>query len=708
MRLGILAPPSSKYVRRAALLLVGTLALLVIAPAAGAAVTHTSTPHTAIASSAAAPRGTVLVASAAPETRVVVAKADPCAALFGSVKQACENFGKSSGSGSKTGSGSSGSTSVLDIPGQVEQAVDSWFGNLVKSALTPVMNLFGELIMATPNLTGGRVSAIWGITLAIADTVFVLLVVVGGVIVMSHETVQTRYSIKQILPRLVVGFIAANSSLLIVQHALTLGNALTLAVWDGAVPTGAGIGNQLLGYILTSIFLPDGVTQIFMVLFGLVIAVLALAVLFSLALRTGGLLLLVILAPPMLLCHALPGLDAIAFLWWRLMGALMAIGFLQASVLMLMMQVFFDPDSNVFGVPTSAGLLDLVVCGALFVILLKIPGWVLRMALRRAPRMGAMGLIRTAAVAAIGTAIGAPGAGSARALAGRLTGRAVSSSIGTPPAGPRPGPRPSWTRRIAPNFGTAHGRPAAGGQGVLFPIPKGTRLTAEQVRRRAAIRSGHARGGWKTAAPSRPTRSANGPRSVQPALFDRAGNMTPAADPRQQQQPLRRLSGSRQDALFPVPQGATRLTRAEARQRRERLERLAQGGEGWQPLPSTGRSPYRAPALFSRQGRLHPDVKAAAAPRPEAVPATTPEASTPPNRAVASTPKQRPVSGTTRGRSRVPQAAAPPVSGAPSAVGRAPQPPPDPAPRMVPVRMAAAPKPRKRRRNRRIDGGEQS
>jgi hypothetical protein len=695
---GTPTPPSKSRVRRAALLLVCALALLVIAPAAGAASTRTSAPTTAQAASATATRPASFAASDTPGTRVVLAKADPCAALFGSVKQACENFGKSSGSGSKTGSGSSGSTSVLDIPGQVEQAVDGWFGNLVKSALTPVMNLFGELIMATPNLTGGRVSAIWGITLAIADTVFVLMVVLGGVIVMSHETVQTRYSIKQILPRLIVGFIAANSSLLLISHALTLGNALTLAVWDGAVPTGAGIGNQLLGYILTSIFLPDGVTQVFMVLFGLVVVVLALAVLFSLALRTGGLLLLVILAPPMLLCHGLPGLDAIAFLWWRLMGALMAIGFLQASVLMLMMQVFFDPDSNVFGVPTSAGLLDLVVCGALFVILLKIPGWVLRMALGRAPRMGAMGLIRTAAVAAIGTAIGAPGAGSARALAGRLTGRAVSSSIGTSPTGPRPGPRPSWTRRIPPNFGTAHGRPTAGGQGVLFPIPKGARLSAEQVRRRAAIRSGQARGGWRTAPPV----SATGPRSEQPALFDRAGNITPAADPRRQES--RRTPRARQDALFRIPEGA-RLTRAQARQRQEQLQPSRQG---WHPEPAPGRSPYRQPALFNRKGALHPDVKNAATPRPKAVPATPPQAPTPPKQAAASTSKQRPVSGATRGRSPVPQVPPPPVSGAPSAVGRTPQPPPASAPRMVPVRMAAAPKPRKRRRNRsQSNGGEQ-
>ena len=211
MRLHADSPRQQRRLRGAALVLACAMAVLVIAPAAGAASTRSVAPM-ARAAAISAPRASGPAASGSLSTQVVLAKADPCAALFGSVKQACENFGKS-------GSGS-GSTSVIDIPGQVEQAVDGWFGNLVKSALAPVLNLFGELILAAPDLTGGRVTGIWEITLGIADTLFVLLVVIGGVIVMSHETVQTRHGIKQILPRLILGFVAANTSLLLVQHAL--------------------------------------------------------------------------------------------------------------------------------------------------------------------------------------------------------------------------------------------------------------------------------------------------------------------------------------------------------------------------------------------------------------------------------------------------------------------------------------------------------
>lgn len=439
--------------------------------------------------------------------------------------------------GSADGAGS-GSVAWYDIPGQIEQAIDTWFGDLVKSALTPVLTLLGELVLATPNLTGGRISQIWEITLGIADTVFLLFVVIGGVIVMTHETVQSRYGLKQILPRLVFGFIAANTSLLAISQILTFGNAVTLAVWNTPL-SGAGIGNQLLGYILGSIFLPDGVTQIFMILFGLVLAVLALAVVFSFAMRTAALLLLTVLAGPALLCHALPGLDAAAQLWWRALAAVLAIQFLQATVLMLILQVFFDPDSNVLGVPTTAGIVDLLVCGALFVILLKIPNWVMRMILGRAPRSTAMGLLRTAAMAAIGTAIGVPGAGSARMIAGRLAGKTASRYLGSGMPGLRSAravrapktQRATRTRAVRPNFGTAHGRPGPGGQGALFPLPPGARTTPATASITPTTPNPQAPGGT------------SGPGWVQPPLF-------PAASPG----PIR----GRQQALFPIPTGAKR------------------------------------------------------------------------------------------------------------------------------------------------------
>jgi len=64
------------------------------------------------------------------------------------------------------------------------------------------------------------VQSLWSTGLGIADACYGLLVLIGGIIVMSHETVQTSYSAKEIAPRIVIGFVTAN---LVILAAGTMG-----------------------------------------------------------------------------------------------------------------------------------------------------------------------------------------------------------------------------------------------------------------------------------------------------------------------------------------------------------------------------------------------------------------------------------------------------------------------------------------------------
>lgn len=52
---------------------------------------------------------------------------------------------------------------------------------------------------------------LWGVSAGMANSFFVLLVIIAGAILMGHETVQTSYSVKDLAPRIVFGFIAANT-----------------------------------------------------------------------------------------------------------------------------------------------------------------------------------------------------------------------------------------------------------------------------------------------------------------------------------------------------------------------------------------------------------------------------------------------------------------------------------------------------------------
>jgi len=336
----------------------------------------------------------------------------------------------------------------FDIPGQIEKAINSWFGNLVRSALGPVLKLVSSVLLSSPDVSDGRIAEVWTGTLVTANTLYVLFVLVGGVIVMSHETVQSRYSLKQIAPRLVVGAIASNASLWAIEQSVSLGNALSAAILNRPV-SAEGIGAQLTSMIVDKIFLPGGVGTLSMILLGGAVAVLGLALLITYLIRAAILIVLTAGAPLAFACHALPQTEGLAKLWWRGVFACLATQFGQALVLITCLQVFFDPHADlIFGVPSDGGLIDLLLCLCLFFVLIKIPIWATRIALGRQPFGGTMasGLLRNFLYY--------------KAFA------AMRGRVGRRPSAPRRLPGAAWVNRSRP------GPPAPGGGLAPFVGPR--------------------------------------------------------------------------------------------------------------------------------------------------------------------------------------------------------------------------------------------
>jgi len=263
----------------------------------------------------------------------------------------------------------------FDIAGHIEQAIDNWFRDLVTSALNPVLALLGRTVFATPDLSGpGRVADLWGLAAGIANTALVLLVLAGGALVMSHETLQTRYAAKDIAPRIVVAAIAANASLLLVGQAINLSNAFSGALLGQGVSP-AGATSVMRELVLT----PLGTGGIFLILLGLVVAVLAVALLAIYVIRVALLVLLVAAAPLALICHALPQTEGLARLWWRAVAACLAVQVGQSLVLIAALRVFFAPDGHAaLGLSTTGGLVDVLVACCLLWVLIRIPAWAAR------------------------------------------------------------------------------------------------------------------------------------------------------------------------------------------------------------------------------------------------------------------------------------------------------------------------------------------
>ncbi len=275
--------------------------------------------------------------------------------------------------GATVGTTGQGSPGLFDITGHITAAINDWFKGLVTSALTPILALLGHTLLATPDLTGqGRVAGLWQLMAGTADSLLVLLVLAGGAIVMSYETLQTRTAAKDIAPRIVVAAVAANASLALCGLAISLADALSEAVLGGGVS--AGSAGSLLTELLVGSLAGGG---IFLVLLGGVVAVLAVVLLATYVIRLALLVILVVAAPLALVCHALPQTEGVARLWWRAFGGCLAVQLGQSLVLVTALRVFLGSGGQAsLGLGVTGGLVNLLVAACLCWVLVRIPSWV--------------------------------------------------------------------------------------------------------------------------------------------------------------------------------------------------------------------------------------------------------------------------------------------------------------------------------------------
>lgn len=268
----------------------------------------------------------------------------------------------------------------FDVPGKVRKAINDWFRGLVEDALRPGLELLGRTVLATPQVAGlDRVREVWQVSLGIANALLVLVLIAAGALAMTHETVQTRYALKDLVPRVVLGAVAANASLAITGQMIGFANALSAGLLAGP-DTPAAASDRLDRFVGGAV--TDG--GIFLILLGLACAVLTVVLLILYVIRAATVVLLVCAAPLMLLAHALPQTDGLARLWWRSMTAALLVQAAQALTLGAALRIFFAPDGRAtLGLGTSGSLIDLLVVICLLWVMIKIPFWAKDLAFSR-------------------------------------------------------------------------------------------------------------------------------------------------------------------------------------------------------------------------------------------------------------------------------------------------------------------------------------
>ncbi|MEV6605683.1 hypothetical protein [Kutzneria sp. NPDC051319] len=229
---------------------------------------------------------------------------------------------------------------LADVGGCAVEAINSWFAGILTAALHPLLDLLGQTLLSTPSIESlPQIGPLWTNSWQLVLAGYVLLVILGGIVVMTHASVQTRGGLKEILPRLLVAFCVSGLSLWAADQAIVLANALAQAVLGQDIAASQATG-ALANILLTQAL---GTGNVLFLLLGLGAVVLLIGLLVSYVTRAVVTLGLVVVAPLCLACHALPQTDGIARWWWRSFAAVLAIQIAQALVLVVAIRVFLAP-----------------------------------------------------------------------------------------------------------------------------------------------------------------------------------------------------------------------------------------------------------------------------------------------------------------------------------------------------------------------------
>ena len=283
---------------------------------------------------------------------------------------------------------------LFDVPGRIRRAVDEWFQGLVASAVNPALDLLGRTLLKTPTLaTAGRARELWLVSLGLADGAYVLLVTIGGVVLLAHESLQVQYSVKQIAPGLVVGAVASNLSFLLARQGIELANAGSAALTGRQIDPA-----KVTATIRTLALSPLQPGSLFTSLLVGVLVVLAVVLAGTCVVRAMLVVFLVVAGPVLLAAHALPQTEGLARLWWRAMVACLGVQLGQALALVMAVRVFFEADRRDV-LPLGGGhLVDVMVGCCLLWLLIRIPAWAARAVVDGGRRSAVVRLVRSVVV----------------------------------------------------------------------------------------------------------------------------------------------------------------------------------------------------------------------------------------------------------------------------------------------------------------------
>jgi hypothetical protein len=121
----------------------------------------------------------------------------------------------------------------------------TWLAQAVLAIIKVLWGLLSTTAFTTPDVsTLPQVTDLTSKSVMVVNACFILAVLAVGIVVMTNGSVQSRYGVGELLPRLGVGWIAANFAIPICQNLVQLANALTVAFTGDGVTFEGSLGQM--------------------------------------------------------------------------------------------------------------------------------------------------------------------------------------------------------------------------------------------------------------------------------------------------------------------------------------------------------------------------------------------------------------------------------------------------------------------------------
>jgi len=285
--------------------------------------------------------------------------------------------------GALVGDGSSGSVETLPIT-QIESvepqggltqvlidAVNGFIQNIVESSTKPIVDGIMTFLGTTPSLLeNSSIVKFWLTMLGIVDTLFVIVVALLGLQLMSASTFGFEdLEFGQLLPRIGLCFLGANTSLFLADYVIKASNALV----TGVIASTGGLNEAWISNAVTISSLTNGTTPFIILIFLLIFLITAIILLLMYISRLIVIALGAVLSPFIFLLLTLP--KTASFAEMAIKGYFVSVFTIFVHVVTIQLAGAFLtlPEQ------TNNSLISVAVAIGLLFTLLKIPPFLMQM-----------------------------------------------------------------------------------------------------------------------------------------------------------------------------------------------------------------------------------------------------------------------------------------------------------------------------------------